>query len=385
MRQLFSQYIPVQLWFILFFIPTVISAQSAWPVGYYNRFNQNNYYTYSYFDSLVNANRFDHALLNAAVFYESNKQRIKYGLRPLMHHPKLEQSAQGHSKDMVEYNFYSHTSRVPGKSSISDRIRKTGLNGNWVGENIFDHYILNINGEAYYPPSQYGFFKSATTGKRIEAYTYRGLAEALVTGWMNSPGHRANILDNNYTHMGMGNFAYYKGLGIDRIPYVKSTQNFARIETVIASSENRKGSSHDIEITYQELTTFCLIVGFANVFNSIDELTSADGHYQAIMQLGLLKGERDDGQNFYGTFTSLDLYDKNLLGLEIGTIWHSCIRLSAGYKLQNFEFKNLTSIPTATIGLRIPFGSMFAALDYNVFKINGKKQNNYLAAIGINF
>lgn len=386
MSKFYFQSTPLLIFYFLFFIPTASSAQSAWRSENYKRFNHNNYNTFPYFDSLVNADRFDHELLNAAVFFETNKQRIKNGLSPLKHHPKLEMSAQGHSKDMVVFNFFSHTSRVPGKASVSDRVKKTGLYENYVGENIFDHSILNFNGNAYYSPSYFGFFKSATTGNRIQAFIYKTLAEALVSGWMNSPGHRANILNTNYTHMGMGNFPYYKGLGIDEIPYIKSTQNFARIETIIASSSKRTSSANYSTNKIPKPTTIGITAGAANVFSNIDNL--ANGHYQAILHLGVLKGEKGYGQNFYGMFSSLDLGNGFPICIETGFIMRRFFRLSAGFQYGPDTKKNARTyqlVPSLTTGFRINLSNIFIDLNLNAYGNYQNPETRFITAIGFSF
>ncbi len=358
---------------------------SAWREIFYNNFDYTNFTTYSYFADTINPDNFDFALLNAAVFYETNRQRVKHGRKPLKHHPKLEVSAQGHSKDMVALNFYSHTSRVPGKTSVSNRVKKAGLNGEYVGENIYDHYILNFDGKSYCPPSQCGYFKYAGTGKIIFTHTYYTLAKKLVDGWMNSPGHRTNILNSNYTHMGMGNYAYYKGAGIDKIPNVKSTQNFARIETTFASSFRSTGSKYSAA---PKPTAFCIIAGAAGVFNSFEDMASADGHLQAALYLGVLKGRKGYGQNFYGMFSSLDLGNGNPLTIEAGTILRRFYRLSAGLHYGPDTEKNAQAfklVPSVTTGFRINISNIFIDLNLNAYGNYRHHETRIISAIGLWF
>ena len=78
--------------------------------------------------------------------------------------------ARQHSRDMAERNYFSHTN-LEGEGP-SDRVRRSGISG-WrrVGENI-----------AYGQDSP----------------------QEVQTTWMNSSGHRANILSSSYTHVGVG-------------------------------------------------------------------------------------------------------------------------------------------------------------------------------------
>jgi uncharacterized protein YkwD len=103
---------------------------------------------------------------------------------------------------MMSGQFFAHTDPGTGKNS-NDRIEDTGyLTGatSWgTGENIAMGYVT---------------------------------AEATMVGWMNSPGHRANILKSDYTHLGvgvtLGVWEEWRGLygNWDRVTF--STQNFGR-------------------------------------------------------------------------------------------------------------------------------------------------------------
>jgi uncharacterized protein YkwD len=105
-----------------------------------------------------------------------NAQRARHGLGTLRLNGKLSSAARRHSRAMVRERFFSHDSRNGG--SFLDRIRATGyLSGarSWrVGENI-----------------AYG------SGSRS---TPRSIGRA----WMNSPGHRANILSESFREIGIG-------------------------------------------------------------------------------------------------------------------------------------------------------------------------------------
>lgn len=98
-----------------------------------------------------------------------NQERNNAGLSPLLWHPQLDSAAEGHSQDMALQDFRGHTGSDG--SSISDRITAAGYEWSQVAENI---------GAGYATP------------------------EAVVQGWMNSPPHRAHIMDPNLEHIGVG-------------------------------------------------------------------------------------------------------------------------------------------------------------------------------------
>lgn len=105
----------------------------------------------------------------AAVIDLTNRERARAGLPPLAADPLLTAAAQAHSADMVARAFYSHT--APGGSQPWDRAAAAGSTRRSIGENI-------------------------ACGQRSPA--------EVVEGWMNSPGHRANILKPGFTHLGVG-------------------------------------------------------------------------------------------------------------------------------------------------------------------------------------
>ena len=105
-----------------------------------------------------------------------NAQRARHGLGALRLNSDLSTAAQGHSRAMVTKRFFSHTS--PDGTTFLERIKATGyLSGarSWnVGENI-----------------AYGSGSLATP---------RSISRA----WMNSAGHRANILSSVFHSIGIG-------------------------------------------------------------------------------------------------------------------------------------------------------------------------------------
>ena len=97
-----------------------------------------------------------------------NQERAKAGVAPLKVDMRLVQSARAKSKDMIDNNYFSHNSPVFG--SFAALIRKYAPDYGYIGENI--------------------------AGNRT--------VEAAQTAFMNSDGHRRNILNPNYTHIGVG-------------------------------------------------------------------------------------------------------------------------------------------------------------------------------------
>lgn len=98
-----------------------------------------------------------------------NEIRVENGLKPLTANWELSRVARYKSQDMVDNRYFSHTS--PTYGTPFQMIRAFGLSFRTAGENI-----------AY--------------GQRTP--------QAVVNAWMNSSGHRANILNSSYTQIGVG-------------------------------------------------------------------------------------------------------------------------------------------------------------------------------------
>lgn len=99
----------------------------------------------------------------------TNQERRKNGLPDLQIDTALSNVARTKSQDMQANNYFSHTS--PTYGSPFDMMRDFGISYNAAAENI-------------------------AQGQRT--------AQEVVQAWMNSSGHRANILNRNYTHIGVG-------------------------------------------------------------------------------------------------------------------------------------------------------------------------------------
>jgi uncharacterized protein YkwD len=98
----------------------------------------------------------------------TNAERAKAGCAALRVDSRLATSAQGHAADMATNNYFSHVS-LDGRT-FDQRIRAAGYPSPG-GENIAKGYTS---------------------------------AAAVMTGWMNSTGHRANILNCSFTALGVG-------------------------------------------------------------------------------------------------------------------------------------------------------------------------------------
>lgn len=98
-----------------------------------------------------------------------NEIRADNGLKPLTYDWELSRVARYKSQDMKDNRYFSHTSPVYG--SPFQMIKNFGISFRSAGENIARGYAT---------------------------------PQAVVNGWMNSSGHRANILSSSFTKIGVG-------------------------------------------------------------------------------------------------------------------------------------------------------------------------------------
>ncbi|MCM3585513.1 SafA/ExsA family spore coat assembly protein [Mesobacillus maritimus] len=99
----------------------------------------------------------------------TNQERAKHGLKPLTADWQVSRVARHKSADMRDKNYFQHNS--PTYGTPFNMLKSFGVSYRSAGENI-------------------------AAGQPT--------AQAVVKAWMESPGHRANILNSSYTHIGVG-------------------------------------------------------------------------------------------------------------------------------------------------------------------------------------
>ena len=108
-------------------------------------------------------------LTKSGVIKSTNAQRTAQNLPPLIENSKLDAAALAKAQDMIKNQYFTHAS--PSGAGPSDLAKNAGYQFLAIGENL-----------------AMGDFADD---------------EALVQAWMNSPGHRANILNSRYTEIGV--------------------------------------------------------------------------------------------------------------------------------------------------------------------------------------
>jgi len=127
-----------------------------------------------------------------------NKERRKQGLQPLRLDEKLSIIARKHSKDMAENDYFSHTN-LRGKSSTDRGIKE----GYYCRKDFGSYYTEGLAENIF----QNWLYDSITYYDGIPIHnwnTMEDLAQSTVQGWMESPGHKNNILNPSFDREGIG-------------------------------------------------------------------------------------------------------------------------------------------------------------------------------------
>ncbi|NNE88500.1 MAG: hypothetical protein HKN27_10530 [Silicimonas sp.] len=146
--------------------------------------------------TIVPTGSINQKLLGSAIRDEVNFHRCRAGLKEVGGAgTALRKQARDHSKWMARTQQLTHRSTVAGASTLRDRIKRAGVKFRTGSENIGMVHRYQIDNRRFKILDS-GSCKFATyEGKALPAHSYASLARHVVGLWMNSPGHRKNILD----------------------------------------------------------------------------------------------------------------------------------------------------------------------------------------------
>jgi uncharacterized protein YkwD len=114
--------------------------------------------------------------IRTAILCLLNVQRAEHGMGALHSNSSLAHAASNYSQEMVHQGFFNHVS--PSGSTLSSRIDQT-------------HYLTGVRSWMLGENIAWGTGSDATPAQMVSA-------------WMHSPGHRANILDAQFHDIGVG-------------------------------------------------------------------------------------------------------------------------------------------------------------------------------------
>lgn len=167
-------------------------------------------------DSEINPNSFERKLLSQAIFEASNQARIERGLKAFKADPVLDTAANYQAFRMWQEGKMEHEWRLDKRfGRLGRRVSYFGGGFRRMAENIARNFILKVESGEYYFPNKDGSVSYAN-GEIIPNKTYRQLGNDAVKDWLESPGHRRNLL---------GDFDYM-GVGVSPLQALKKGPNF---------------------------------------------------------------------------------------------------------------------------------------------------------------
>ncbi len=142
-----------------------------------------------------------------ALFEESNRQRVAAGLPALAPLAAAQTAAQWQAQYMAQTGTVGHVNTIDrSRRSVDDRARAAGIAFRFLAENVAMNFATD------YEPRRPIYSRPGPKGEVIRSYvpngppmayhTYAGLARVVVAQWMNSSGHRKNLLSRDAQYLG---------------------------------------------------------------------------------------------------------------------------------------------------------------------------------------
>lgn len=198
----------------------------------YDRLDASNFEENSVVNQVIDYAKMDYGVLNACIIFYTNKFRISKELPALKFREVLRDGAAFHTVQMVNMRFYAHENPHFRKfKTVVDRMDFLGFEGRNLSENLGRAYVYHYKSNKPYwfdkmPNGRNRFYygDNNTIKSVIQPKTYRELAKDIVADWVRSPQHRQNILNEDYTRVGVASLLDFVGVENNKIPKVIVTQ-----------------------------------------------------------------------------------------------------------------------------------------------------------------
>lgn len=169
------------------------------------------------------------------VFELTNEERERRGLAPLEREATLAAAGREHSSDMLRRYYFNHV--APGGETPADRIHRA------------DRRLVGTTGENIW------------MGGGYDPSDAMGVARAIMSSWMNSAGHRENIL-GDFTHLGVGvvaegreiraTQAFARARGWLRHPLPEVVDRYDPVILTVKSHNGKQASAEQIELVTRD-------------------------------------------------------------------------------------------------------------------------------------
>ena len=136
--------------------------------------------------------------LERRVHHLVNERRAHAHLKPLAFDERLAKIARAHSQDMVRRNFFNHVN--PDRLDPTARGKRAG----YICRKEYAGHFTQGLGENLLEEPLYRRIRIGGGARIYDWHSSEELATLSVKGWMNSSGHRRNILEPKYDKTGVG-------------------------------------------------------------------------------------------------------------------------------------------------------------------------------------
>ncbi|MEM1295669.1 MAG: CAP domain-containing protein [Verrucomicrobiota bacterium] len=173
----------------------------------------------------LDLNRPDIRSIQLAIAFATNEVRAKNRRSTLRLSDALARAAQMHADDMARGGFFSHNNpKDRSKKTPKQRAALAGILNPMIAENIAQNFGIQYEAGTSVRFGDPGVLIDKR-GNPIPPHTPLSLADKLVTQWMNSRGHRQNILSKDALEIGCG-VAFYTNPKFNQTKGVYACQNF---------------------------------------------------------------------------------------------------------------------------------------------------------------
>lgn len=193
----------------------------------YAKYTWQSFLKISQLQDTLNWEEVDYSLLNAAVFFLTNKARETNRRKLLTFSPLLRNVADYHSEQMAQYEFVDHYNRSNAAYSTPEK-RGKRFKVEVIAENVASSFLYDYkSGTNFYRASKGEAFDFYDDDNHpILPHTYLGFATQIVNDWMSSKGHRSNILHPGLRTLGCAIRVGKNDMAEGMIPMGYGTQNF---------------------------------------------------------------------------------------------------------------------------------------------------------------
>jgi uncharacterized protein YkwD len=172
----------------------------------------------------------DTLLLDIALFQATNEARRAAQLPPLQYDRGLYQAARRHASSMIQRDYVSHENMYDlSERTLLNRVQKQTHRFSRVAENIGQYQTVVT-------PDWYGIRFNVRSGRydyldlqshrQCSLHSYASYARYAVVQWLNSPHHRANLLNPLFTHVGCAARLSTSPFKERRAPFGRLVQDF---------------------------------------------------------------------------------------------------------------------------------------------------------------